>query len=137
MSVQNTTEILTELLNRLSRSWLQYIGEAWPWASSESEDRLETFRGLVRRQQFSAERVASLLSDRDAVISVQSYLFDGTTLNYVTLDYVKPRLVADEKEVIAELKSAVVSLKDDAEALRLVEQITTDAEQLLSELTDL
>ncbi len=137
MSVPNTTEILTELLNRLSRSWLQYIGEAWPWAPSESEDRLEAFRALVRRQEFSAERVASLLTDREAVVKVRSYPFDGTTLNYVTLDYVKPRLVADEKEIIAELKSAAVGLKDDAEALRLVEQITTDAEQLLSELTDL
>ena len=137
MSAQNTTAILTELLNRLSRSWLQYIGESWPWASTESADRLETFQGLVRRQQFSVDRIASLLTDRNAIFAVRNYPFDGTSLNYVTLDFVKPRLVADEQAIVAELKAASASLNDDAEALRLVEQITTDAEQLLSELTSL
>ena len=137
MSAQNTTAILTELLNRLSRSWLQYIGEAWPWASSESGDRLEAFRALVRRQQFAAERIASLLTERNAVISIRTYPFDGTTVNYVTLDFVKPRLIADEQAIVAELKAAAISLDGDAEALRLVEQVTADSEQLLTELTEL
>ncbi len=137
MSVQNTNAILAELLNRMRRSWLQYIGESWPWASSESADRLDAFGGLVRRQQFAVERIASLLADRHAIYTNRNYPFDGTSLNYVTLDFVKPRLVADEQAIVAELKAAATSLEDDAEALRLVEQITIDVEQTLSELTGL
>lgn len=137
MSVQNTNAILAELLNRMRRSWLQYIGESWPWASSESADRLDTFGGLVRRQQFAVERIASLLADRHAIYANRNYPFDGTSLNYVTLDFVKPRLVADEQAIVAELKAAATSLEDDAEALRLVEQIKIDVEQTLSELTEL
>ena len=137
MSAPNTNAILAELLNRLRRSWLQYIGESWPWAPSESGERLEVFLGLVRRQQFAVERIAGLLADRNAVYSSRNYAFDGTSLNYVTLDFVKPRLVADEQAIVAELKAAAASLDDDSEALRLVEQITADVEQTLSELTAL
>jgi hypothetical protein len=134
MSGQTSTALLNDLLNRLSRSWLQYIGEAWPWASTEDASRLETFQGLVRRQHFAAERIADLLTDRHAVFSQGSYPFDGSLVNYVTLDFVRPRIVVDEHAILAALKAAGEALQDDAEALRLIEQITADEEQTLSEL---
>ncbi len=137
MSTQSSTPTLNDLLNRLSRSWLQYIGEAWPWASSERAERLDKFQALVRRQKFAAERLAELLTSRDAVLALRNYPFDGSTVNYVTLDFVKPRLEADEKAIIAELKAAVYGIQDDPEALRLIEQLTADEEQTLSELSAL
>ncbi|MBI1313777.1 hypothetical protein GC176_20995 [bacterium] len=137
MSGQNSTALLNDLLNRLSHSWLQYIGDAWPWAPNECAERLEAFQGLVRRQQFAAERLGDLLSDRHAVLSLTNYPFDGSTVNYVTLDYVKPRIVDDEQSMIADLKAAAGELQNDPEALRLVEQLTADEEQTLSELSAL
>ena len=137
MSGQTSTALLNDLLNRLSRSWLQYIGEAWPWTSSEDAERLEKFQGLVRRQKFAAERIADLLTDRSAVFSQCSYPFDGSQVNYVTLDYVRPRIVVDEQTILAALKATGEALQGDAEALRLIEQVTADEEQTLAELTAL
>lgn len=137
MSGPNLTARLNDLLNRLSRSWLQYVGESWPWASTENADRLEVLQGLVRRQQFAAERIADLLTDRGAVISLENYPFDGSAVNYVTVDYVKPRLIQDEESIVRELKAAVDALAQDADALRVLEQVTADEEQTLKELTDL
>ncbi|MHC4876269.1 MAG: hypothetical protein ACYTGL_07210 [Planctomycetota bacterium] len=137
MSAQSSTPALNDLLNRLSRSWLQYIGEAWPWAPSENSDRLDALQALVRRQHFAAERLASLLTARRAHITLRNYPFDGSNLNYVTLDFVKPRLEADEQAIIAELKAAVHGVEHDPEALRLIEQLTADEEQTLSELSAL
>jgi hypothetical protein len=137
MSGQTSTALLNDLLNRLSRSWLQYIGEAWPWTSSEDAERLEKFQGLVRRQNFAAERIADLLTDRNAVFSQCSYPFDGSQVNYVTLDFVKPRIIVDEQTILAALKATGEALQGDAEVLRLIEQVTADEEQTLSELAAL
>lgn len=136
MSDQDNSQTLNELLNRLSRSLLQYIGEAWPWAAGEQRDRLETINGLVRRQQFAAERLSELLEQRRVVLDIQNYPWDGSLFNYVTIDYVKPELIADEEDLLATLKQARAATNGDSEAARLLEQLASDEEKTLADLRD-
>lgn len=134
MSDQASLQILGGLLNQVRYSLLQYIGESWPWSGKADQARLEAFTGLVRRQQFSAERLASLLLERRAVVPGSNYPKDCSELHFVTLDFAKKRLIANAEAVIAALKSATSQLTDDAEALRLVEQLTSDEQQTLDSL---
>lgn len=134
MSDQASLQILSGLLNQVRYSLLQYIGESWPWSGKADQARLEAFTGLVRRQQFSAERLASLLLERRAVVPGSNYPKDCSELHFVTLDFAKKRLIANAEAVIAALKSATSQLTDDAEALRLVEQLTSDEQQTLDSL---
>jgi len=134
MSDQASLQILSGLLNQVRYSLLQYIGESWPWSGKDEQTRLEAFTGLVRRQQFSAERLASLLLERRAVVPGSNYPKDCSELHFVTLDFAKKRLIANAEAVIAALKAATPQLTDDAEALRLVEQLASDEQQTLDSL---
>ncbi len=137
MSDQASLQILSDLLNRVRYSLLQYIGESWPWTSRSEQARQEAFMGLVRRQQFSAERLASLLVDRRAVVPGSNYPKDCSELHFVTLEFAKKRLVENGTAVVATFKDAASQLADDAEALRLVEQLTSDEEQTLEAMKSL
>jgi hypothetical protein len=134
MSDQASLQILSDLLNQVRYSLLQYIGESWPWSGKDDQVRLDAFVGLVRRQQFSAERLASLLLDRRAVVPGSNYPQDCSELHFVTLDYAKTRLVDNAGSIVGALKNATSQLTDDPEALRLVEQLTSDEEQTLDGL---
>jgi len=92
---------------------------------------------LVRRQHFGAERLAELLVERRAVIEIGNYPWDGSSLHYVTLDFVKPKLLADEQSILQQLNQAVSILNGDAEAVRLVEQLIADEEQAIARLQKL
>jgi hypothetical protein len=130
----DSLQTLNNLLNRLNCSLLQYIGESWPWTSHGDSSREEIFMALVRRQHFGAERLAELLVERRAVIEIGNYPWDGSSLHYVTLDFVKPKLLADEQSILQQLNQAVSILNGDAEAVRLVEQLIADEEQAIARL---
>ena len=137
MSDQASLQILSGLLNQVRYSLLQYIGESWPWTGKEEQSRHEAFVGLVRRQQFSAERLASLLLDRRAVVLGANYPKDSSELHFVTLDFAKNRMIENASSVVAAFKAAASELGEDPEALRLVEQLTSDEEQTLEGLKTL
>ncbi|MDA0807369.1 MAG: hypothetical protein O2983_04110 [Planctomycetota bacterium] len=137
MSDQASLQILNDLLNRVRYSLLQYIGESWPWTDKDEQARNDSFMGLVRRQQFSAERLASFLLDRRAVVSGSNYPKDCSELHFVTLDFAKKRLVENGTEVVAAFKDSASQLSDDPEALRLIEQLASDEAQTLEILKSL
>jgi len=134
MSSQDSTRILNDLLNRISRSLLQYVGESSTWTGPRDAARGEAFQALVRRQQFAAERIAGLLTERRAAVVLSNYPREQSALHFVTLDFVRPRLIEDEQTLISMLKSAVQALCGDPEAVRLVEQLLADEEQTLATL---
>ena len=137
MSDQASLQILSDLLNRVRYSLLQYIGESWPWTGKKEQARHDAFVGLVRRQQFSAERLASLLLDRRAVVPGANYPKDSSELHFVTLDFAKNRMIDNAISVVSAFKNAASELASDPEALRLVEQLASDEEQTLEGLKTL
>ena len=139
MSAQETHAALNDLLNQMSRSLLQYMGESWPWHATRDAERQSLVDGLVRRQQFGAERIAGLLQKRSYVIRFENYPQERSSLHYVTLDYFKPLLVDDQAALVGSLQVAAreVSAACDAEATRLLEQLLSEEEQTLDQLRSL
>ena len=130
-------QILNTVLDRLTHTLLQYVGEAWPWTNPLETHGQETMNGLVRRQQFGADRVAQLLAERRAIITLGNYRFDGSLLNYCTFDFLKSQLIKDETCLIAELREAVSCVNGDPGAVRLLEQLIVDEEETLKRLNEL
>ena len=137
MTAQDTHSVLNDLLNQMSRSLLQYMGESWPWNSARDRERQELVNGLVRRQQFGAERIAELLQKRRVVIEFENYPQDRSHLHYVTLDFFKPLLIEDQLALLEGLKAAAESSASDSEALRLLEQIVSEESQTLEQIRSL
>ena len=139
MSAQDTHVVLNDLLNKMSRSLLQYMGESWPWHSARDSQRQELVDGLVRRQQFGVERIAGLLQKRHHVIQFENYAKDRSHLHYVTLDFFKPLLIDDQSKLVQSLRSAArqIAATTDAESVRLLEQLVSEEEQTLEQLRSL
>ena len=97
----------------------------------------ENILRLVRRQQFGANRIAEFLTDQRAVVILGNYRFDGSPLNYCTIEFVKPQLIDDETLLIAELRKASAEVNGDSAALRLLEQLITEEEDTLKQLHEL
>jgi hypothetical protein len=133
----SSLQILNTVLDRLGHTLLQYIGESWPWASPLEPQQHENILRLVRRQQFGADRIAEFLTDRRAVVTLGNYRFDGSPLNYCTIEFVKPQLIDDETQLISELREAAAEVNGDTGALRLLEQLLSEEEDTLKQLHEL
>jgi len=133
----SSLQILNTVLDRLSHSLLQYIGESWPWSSPLEPQQQENILRLVQRQQFGADRIAEFLTDQGAVVLLGNYRFDGSPLNYCTVEFVKPQLISDQTQLIAELRTATTELNGDSAAVRLLEQLITEEEDTLKQLHEL
>ena len=136
MSNQANLQVLNDLLNRLNYSLLQYMREGWPWTSTTAEDRarFQLVLDLAQKQRYGVERLADFLLERNQIVQNSNYPFDGSALNYTTLDFLKPKLVADQTEVVARLKHAVGDLNGDSSAVRLLEQLLVEEEQTLAQV---
>ena len=137
MSQPNSLPILNALLNRLSHSMLQYMGEVWPWTATADAPRQSGFMSLVEKQQHAAERLAGFLIERNVVLELRNYPFDGSMFHYCTLDFVMPRLIEDESRLLSDLKAASEAVGADKDAARLVQQLVAEEEQTLARLKTL
>ena len=137
MSQPNTLPTLNALLNRLSHSMLQYMGEVWPWTAAADASRQSSFMSLVDKQRHASERLAGFLIERNSVLELQNYPFDGSMFHYCTLDFVMPRLIEDESRLLSDLKAASHAVGADKDAARLIDQLIAEEEQTLAKLKTL
>lgn len=133
MSNQANLQILNDLLNRLSYSLLQYMREGWPWANATEADqaRSKVVLDLALKQHIGVERLADFLLGRNVVVQNSNYPFDGSALNYTSLDFLKPKLVDDQQGLVQQLSDAASSQAGDPETVRLLEQLLADEEETL------
>ncbi|MBX3441298.1 MAG: hypothetical protein KF774_02740 [Planctomyces sp.] len=106
--------ILNDVLVSLHRSLLQYVAEAWPWADAHSVATRDAVLAQSVLQHHTVEQLASLLRDRGYPIQFGTYP-DFSHLNYVSLDFLLTRLIADQQRVVADCEAAARELADDPE----------------------
>lgn len=128
---------LNEVLIAMSRSLLQYAGEAWPWVSSTEDDVAEQLLALVRQQHTQIERLGALLAQRVHFFDHGTYPTDYTDLQYLSLSYLLKRLIRDQEAVLAELRSAAKDCEGDPEARDLLQQLEVGVSQTIKSLQNL
>lgn len=107
--------LLQDVLRRESRSVLMYVDEAYPWTTVAEEKSLTDLRQII-----SAEREALtalgrfLLRQHIPLPYLPTFPSSFTTINFLALDYVLPRLIDYERRAIAELERDLPALKDSA-----------------------
>ena len=68
----NNTD-LKQLLVNLGRSFLQYVGQCWPWTDVDAQAERETISSLVARQQAHIASLTDLLDRRDGSVDSGSF----------------------------------------------------------------
>lgn len=107
--------LLQEILQRESRSVLTYVGEAYPWTRWAEEKVLTDLLQIIAAER---EAVAGLgrflVRQRITLPYLAPYPSHFTTINFLALDFLLPRLIEQERRSIADLERDRAALKDPA-----------------------
>ncbi|HVW00812.1 MAG TPA: hypothetical protein VHB77_10740, partial [Planctomycetaceae bacterium] len=100
MTQQNA--LLNAVANALYRSLLQYAEECWPWSGGlHGSNERAAVHALSRAQREHVGQIVELLDNRNWTVDFDNYPYDFTNLNYVGIDYLVQKLIADEERLLA------------------------------------
>jgi len=100
-----TRALLQEAVRRANLSLLNYVGDAFPWTTAEGGAALYELRRIVAEDREAAAALGRFLArKRIPPPFIGSYPMAFTTINFIGLDYLLPRLVAAQREEIAALE---------------------------------
>jgi hypothetical protein len=103
--------VLQQILRRESRSFLQYVGEAFPWTTANERGALDKLRRLLQEEGRALAVLGQfLLRQRYELPYLGTYPDAFTSMNFVSLDHLLPLLVDRQREGIAELERDLRSL---------------------------
>src|SRR4051812_40249090 len=106
-----TVALLHGIVRRESLSMLSYIGQAFPWTSSRGAEALAKLGEVCAAHREAVAALGRYLAKlRQPVASIGSYPASFTTLNFLSLEHVLPRLVASEVEHLTMLQQTLASV---------------------------
>jgi hypothetical protein len=133
----HSQQVLQDLLRRESRSVLTYVAEAYPWTTWAEEKTLADLQQLIAAER---EAVACLgrflVRQRIPLPYLPPYPAHFTTINFLALEFLLPRLIEQERRSIADLERDLAALKDPA-AKAEVEKLLTLKRRHLPRLEEL
>jgi hypothetical protein len=108
-----TLALLQDIVRRESRSVLTYVGEAFPWTSSRDSAAWSKLQQLLAEEGAAVASLGRFLARRRSPVSfLGSYPSSFTTLNFVALEHLVPRLVAYQRRAIADLARDLARISD-------------------------
>lgn len=112
--------VLEDIVRRESRSFLIFVGESYPWTTSEEREALSQVQQLIEEEGKAASDLAQyLVRQRHMVPYLGSYPATYTNFGFVSLDHLLPLLVEEERRTIAELERDLHQLQDPGALLRV------------------
>ncbi len=116
---------LEAVIRREGRSLLQYVSEAHPWTKAVGDPTPDKVRDLAAEERDAlAVLTKHLTRSRHAVPYLGAFPMAFTTMNFVSLDYLLPRLTESAAQSIAALerdRAALADVEAKAELDRLIE----------------
>jgi len=108
-----TVALLQEIVRRESRSMLTYVGEAFPWAPSRQADTLSRLQAVVAANNAAVAALGRYLTKlRQPLAYFGSYPGNFTTINFLSLDHILPKLAASERANVAALERDLTNITD-------------------------
>ncbi len=130
MSDHQTNFELNQLFISKGRCLLQYVGEAWPWASADDETERQAIEELVSRQRNMIAQLAQFLHQRDWPLEVGTYPTEYTDLQYLSLDYFRRLLVDDAQAVVSEIERTLSMCQSDGEITEMLESFLAEQKSI-------
>ncbi len=97
--------LLFRLLSMGTSSLLQYTSESSPWSAANREDVLAGLMAIAREERDEVDRLTRVLQKkRIRIPAAASYPSHFTTANFVSVEYLLPKLIAEHELEIAEIE---------------------------------
>ena len=125
--------VLEEIVRRESRSLLSYVGDSFPWTTTQGGPALARLHEAVRASKESVADLGAYLTRSGGRLPfLGSYPASFTSWNFISLAYLVPRLVTTEEEGLRALEADVAALpageaKAQAEKLLAVKRRNLEA----------
>ena len=130
------TARLQDLVRREGRLLLRYVSESFPWSTAHDQDvRAAVLRFAERESDALGKLARHLQTVHVAVPHPGSYPMSFTTVNFVSLSYLLPRLAEEQKSGVAEVER-LCNVLPDGETRNLVGQLLVLKKQHLSQLNN-
>ncbi len=118
-----TLTLLQDIVRRESRSLLTYVGEAFPWTNARDSAVRSKVMEILGEESKAVAALGRFLARRRAPVTfLGAYPESFTSLNFLALEHLLPRLVASQRRAITDLERDLAVLRDP-EAKAQVEQL--------------
>ena len=136
MALSTELEILNRAQRELSGSFLQYVGEIWPWTSvgPEGAKLKSAIDQCVARQRQSIALLSEYLAVRQSRVEFGSYSAEFTDLHYVSLHFLLKQLIAGQSLIVESLNRAVTLLPSGIESQELLIAVRQHEQENLAAL---
>jgi hypothetical protein len=93
---------------------LLYVGAAYPWTTADHASAVQSLRQLIREEEQALAALGQFLTRRRVALPVLgAFPSRFTTINFLALDYVLPRLIQEQQHAITELQRDLAGLVDN------------------------
>lgn len=124
-------DLLEQIIDRESRSLVHYVAEAFPWATSAESAALAEFDQVAASEREQTAALARHLFQRHRrTVKPGPFPQAFTTINFVSLEYLLPRLVTAEQAAIAQLENDLTQLADAADRAAAAQLLATKQQNL-------
>ncbi len=129
-----TADRLRDVIRRESRSLLQYAGEMFPWTAPEDRELPQRLLAITAEEREAAAGLARFLQrHRVTPPALGAYPMAYTSLGFVSLDYLLPRLVAHQRLAVTQLERDLAAVTDP-EAKELLQKMAERKQEHLKAL---
>lgn len=106
--------LFTRLISMGSSSLLQYVSESFPWTADPGHAALNAMLSVAQEERDEVTRFTRILQKkRLRQPPMGAYPSHFTTINFCSLDYILPKLVAEHEKEIAEIESTLHLVEDE------------------------
>jgi hypothetical protein len=127
----HSQRLLQEILRRESRSVLTYVAEAYPWTTSTRTKELMDLQQIIAAEREAVTCLGRfLVRQRVPLPYLPSYPAHFTTINFLALDFILPRLIEHERQSIADLERDLAAMKAPAARAEVEKLLTVKRNQL-------
>ncbi len=139
MPSQSNESILNDVLIDLSRSFLQYVAESWPWVDESEQAVIDQLQVLAARQRQDAADIVRMLQQRDAVIDPGTYPTEYTDLHFISVSVLLDGLSRSQTQIDDRLADAETRLRQagDEQAAELLQTIRQHEKDIASAVSEL
>jgi hypothetical protein len=117
--------LLETVIRREGRSLLQYVSESFPWTKAGADQALTQVRDLASEERDGVAALSKFLTRRRHTAPyLGPYPMGFTTMNFVSLEYLLPRLTEEQRKAVATLerdRAALTDAEAKAEVAKLIE----------------
>ena len=107
-------QMLPELVRRESRSFLQYVRESFPWADGKGAGLRDKLLAMSAAEGEHIAKIGRLLAKRHIPMpGLGAYPTSFTNYNFLDAVSLVPKLLAAERQTLADLERDLFHVSDD------------------------